>query len=238
MRLDKFFTHAGLLSRKECASACKNGRITVNGICVKDCSAHINEKTDSIALDGQDVSYSEYVYIMLNKPSGYVSSTDEPGEHTVLELLSETDVKIGVFPCGRLDKDTTGLLIMTSDGPACHRALAPKSHVEKKYEFECADVLCSSDVEKMTRGITLADGYTTLPCEISLTGSKSGIITLREGKYHQIKRMLGAVGNKITRLKRISFGTIALDGELSEGEWRYLTDSERESFTGHNTDKE
>lgn len=231
MRLDKFFTHAGLLSRKECAAAAKRGRISVNGKVVSDPAVHINENEDAVTFDGVPVGYSKYVYIMLNKPKGYVSSSDEPGEHTVLELLPENIVKCNVFPSGRLDKDTTGLMIITNDGASSHRALAPKSHVEKSYAYECADPLTDEDVRKMGEGITLADGYTTMPCGIVKETDKSGVITLKEGKYHQIKRMFGACGNKITSLKRLTFGDISLDGELEEGAFRYLTDDEINSFT-------
>lgn len=233
MRLDKFFTHTGTMSRKECAQAAKRGRISVNGKVMTDPAVHINENTDTVTLDGAVVTYMKYIYIMLNKPQGYVSSSDEPGEHTVLELLPENIVKCDVFPSGRLDKDTTGLMIITNDGPSSHRALAPKSHVSKKYGYECADVLLPSDAEKMRVGITLADGYTTLPCELEMLGEKHGEIILHEGKYHQIKRMFGAVGNKITALKRLSFGDILLDETLEEGAWRYLTDEEIRIFTGN-----
>lgn len=233
MRLDKFFTHTGTMSRKECAQAAKRGRISVNGKVVTDPAVHIDENTDEVAFDGAVVAYMKYVYIMLNKPSGYVSSADEPGEHTVLELLPENIVKCGVFPSGRLDKDTTGLMIITNDGQSSHKALAPKSHVSKKYRYECADALTNSDVLKMKEGITLADGYTTLPCELEMLGEKHGEIVLHEGKYHQIKRMFGAVGNKITALKRLSFGDILLDETLKEGAWRYLTDEEIKIFTGN-----
>lgn len=221
------------MSRKECAQAAKRGRISVGGKVVTDSAVHINENTDTVTLDGAVVTYMKYIYIMLNKPQGYVSSSDEPGEHTVLELLPENIVKCDVFPSGRLDKDTTGLMIITNDGPSSHRALAPKSHVSKKYRYECADVLLPSDAEKMRTGITLADGYTTLPCELEMLGEKHGEIILHEGKYHQIKRMFGAVGNKITALKRLSFGDILLDETLEEGAWRYLTDEEIKIFTGN-----
>ena len=221
------------MSRKECAQAAKRGRISVGGKVVTDSAVHINENTDTVTLDGAVVTYMKYIYIMLNKPQGYVSSSDEPGEHTVLELLPENIVKCDVFPSGRLDKDTTGLMIITNDGPSSHRALAPKSHVSKKYRYECADVLLPSDAEKMRVGITLADGYTTLPCELEMLGEKHGEIILHEGKYHQIKRMFGAVGNKITALKRLSFGDILLDETLEEGAWRYLTDEEIKIFTGN-----
>lgn len=231
MRLDKFFTHAGLLSRKECALAVKRGRVNVNGKVITDPAVHINENEDDITFDGVRVGYSKYVYIMLNKPKGYVSSSDEPGEHTVLELLPDNIVKCNVFPSGRLDKDTTGLMIITNDGASSHRALAPKSHVEKTYAYECADMLTDSDVERMKKGITLADGYTTMPCDIVKKTDTSGVITLKEGKYHQIKRMFGACGNKITSLKRLTFGDIKLDESLEVGTWRYLTDDEINSFT-------
>ena len=221
------------MSRKECAQAAKRGRISVGGKVVTDSAVHINENTDTVTLDGAVVTYMKYIYIMLNKPQGYVSSSDEPGEHTVLELLPENIVKCDVFPSGRLDKDTTGLMIITNDGPSSHRALAPKSHVSKKYRYECADVLLPSDAEKMRTGITLADGYTTLPCELEMLGEKHGEIILHEGKYHQIKRMFGALGNKITALKRLSFGDILLDETLEEGAWRYLTDEEIKIFTGN-----
>lgn len=232
MRLDKFFTHTGTMSRKECAQASKRGRISVNGKIVTDPAVHINESTDTVELDGNAIAYMKYVYVMLNKPAGYVSSADEPGEKTVLELLPENIVKCGVFPSGRLDKDTTGLMIITNDGVSSHKALAPKRHVDKKYRYECADILTSSDIDKMKNGITLADGYTTLPCEIDAQGERCGVITLHEGKYHQIKRMFGAVGNKITSLKRLTFGEISLDETLPEGQWRYLTEAEIKIFTG------
>ena len=136
------------MSRKECAQAAKRGRISVGGKVVTDSAVHINENTDTVTLYGAVVTYMKYIYIMLNKPQGYVSSSDEPGEHTVLELLPENIVKCDVFPSGRLDKDTTGLMIITNDGASSHKALAPKSHVSKKYRYECADVLLPSDAEK------------------------------------------------------------------------------------------
>ena len=218
------------MSRKECAQAAKRGRISVGGKVVTDSAVHINENTDTVTLDGAVVTYMKYIYIMLNKPQGYVSSSDEPGEHTVLELLPENIVKCDVFPSGRLDKDTTGLMIITNDGPSSHRALAPKSHVSKKYRYECADVLLPSDAEKMRAGITLADGYTTLPCELEMLGEKHGEIILHEGKYHQIKRMIASLGNAVTYLERISFADIPLDTSLKRGEWRYLTESESEAL--------
>ncbi len=230
MRLDKFFTSCGLLSRKECAKACRGGRIRVNGIIAKKSDAHIDPTADTVELDGATVKYKEFIYIMMNKPAGYVSTTDEPGQKPVTDLVDEKDRKLGLFPCGRLDKDTVGLLILTNDGVSAHMALSPKRHVEKTYLFECADPIDEKTVERLMSGVELADGYNTMECDISLTSSRSGSITLKEGKYHQIKRMFASTGNKITYLKRISFGQIQLDPDLQEGQWRYLNEQEEESF--------
>ncbi len=235
MRIDKFFTSCGLLSRKECAKACRAGRVRVNGETVKKSDCHIDPNSDTVQLDGEAVVYRQYTYIMMNKPSGYVSTTDEPGQTPVTELLDDKNRRLGLFPCGRLDKDTVGLLILTNDGPSAHAALSPKKHVAKTYVFECADPVDSATVGRLTEGIQLADGYTTMDCEIEMTSDKCGSITLHEGKYHQIKRMFGAVGNKITYLKRITFGDISLDASLEPGQWRYLTEEEEELFrNGHN----
>ncbi len=236
MRIDKLFTSCGLLSRTECAKAAKEGRIRVNGITVKKADVHIDELCDCVELDRVKVEYKKYYYIMMNKPAGYVSSTDEPGQTPVTALLDERLQRLGLFPCGRLDKDTVGLLILTNDGESTHNALSPKKHVEKTYEFECAEKITESELERLQNGTTLADGYTTMPCDIELFSDKNGRITLHEGKYHQIKRMLASCGNKITYLKRISFGEITLDPSLEAGQWRYLTPKEEELFVknGHN----
>ncbi len=235
MRIDKFFTGCGLLTRKECAKACRAGRIRVDGQVIKKSDAHIDPNVNTVELDLKRIEYKEYVYIMLNKPSGYVSTTDEPGQIPVTELLDEKDRRLGLFPCGRLDKDTVGLLILTNDGASTHASLSPKKHVEKTYLFECADPISEAETERLMRGVELADGYKTMSCDIKLTSEKSGSITLKEGKYHQIKRMFASGGNKVTYLKRISFGRIMLDQTLEEGQWRYLTDDEEELFkNGHN----
>ncbi len=235
MRIDKFFTGCGLLSRKECAKACRMGRIRVDGVVIKKSDVHIDPNINSVELDCKKVEYKEYVYIMMNKPSGYVSTTDEPGQKPVTELLDEKHRKLGLFPCGRLDKDTVGLLILTNDGVSAHASLSPKKHVEKTYLFECAEPVSEAEINRLMQGVELADGYTTMSCDIGLTSNKTGSITLREGKYHQIKRMFASTGNKIVYLKRMSFGRITLDETLEEGQWRYLTDEEEELFiNGHN----
>ena len=166
---------------------------------------------------------------MLNKPDGYVCSTDDPRDKTVLELLPEQLRKVGLFPCGRLDKDTVGLVILTSDGKSAHRALSPSKHVEKKYLFVVADEYSDEDVTAIEHGLILANGETTKPCKINRIDEKSGYITLTEGKYHEIKRLFGARKNRITFLKRVSFGGITLS-DLPRGEWRYLTPEEELLF--------
>ncbi len=229
MRLDKFFTSTGLLSRKEASEACKKGRITVNGIVIKDSARHINEEQDEIVLDGTVVQYRKFTYIMLNKPQGYVSATEAPDDVTVLTLLPPELQKIGLFPCGRLDKNTLGLMILTNNGSLAHRLLAPKTHCEKVYRFESRFPLSEEDCRVLQEGVDLGD-FITAPCKVSLTSPQAGFITLTEGKYHQIKRMLEAVHNKVTYLERVCFAGIVLDPTLERGQWRYLTEEEQKSI--------
>ncbi len=231
MRIDKLLTTTGKASRSEAAKAAKRGEIVVNGLPVKRADIHIDPEADEIVFRGERVVYKEFVYIMLNKPEGYVSATDDPKEKTVLELLPEKYAKLGLFPCGRLDKNTLGLIILTNDGVGAHRVLSPKHHVGKTYRFECENKLEDSDIERLANGITLEDGYVTRDAVINADdGGISGEITITEGKYHQIKRMFAAVDNKITYLERISFGHIKLDRTLSRGEWRELTGDEEKLF--------
>ena len=232
MRLDKFFTSVGLLSRKEAVQAAKKGRIAVNGAIVKDTSVHINEDADSITLDGNLISYRRFYYIMLNKPAGYVSATEAPDDHTVLELLPPELQKVGLFPCGRLDKNTLGLMILTNNGPLAHRLLAPKTHCEKVYYFESRFPLSEEDRLCLEAGVDLGD-FTSAPCKVELLENQKGYITLTEGKYHQIKRMLEAVHNKVTCLERVRFAEVALDLSLARGQWRYLTAEEQRCLEAH-----
>ena len=231
MRLDKFFSEQKILSRKEVVDCLKKGQITVNGAVVKKNDLKVDENKDEIALRGEVIRYKKFVYILLNKPAGYVSATEDTRDKTVIDLLPESLQKLDLFPCGRLDKDTVGLVILTNDGASAHNALSPKHHVEKKYYFVVADPYSDEDIKAIEDGITLADGYTTKPCKIQREGEKDGYITLTEGKYHEIKRLFGARKNKIVFLQRISFSSIVL-GSLPEGEWRYLTDEEESIFTG------
>ena len=228
MRIDKLISETGFASRTEAAKAAKKGHVTVNGVAVKDLSRHIDPEKDVVTFLGEVVCYQKNVYIMMNKPEGYVSSTDDPSAPIVLELLDERLQKLGLFPCGRLDKYTLGLLILTNDGPAAHRMLSPKKHVEKVYRFKLKHAITPDEVASLEAGVDI--GFITKPCRVNMITDTEGDITLVEGKYHQIKRMAEAVGNKIVYLERTSFAGITLDPSLERGEWRYLNDEEMEKI--------
>ena len=230
MRLDKFLSDMGIASRRESARMAKRGLITVNGTVIKDASTHIDEKSRVVVGD-REVVWRKYVYVMLNKPEGYVSATEDKQHPFVTELLPEEYRKMGLFPVGRLDKDTVGLMLLTNDGQNAHRLLSPKHHVEKEYRFTCK-VPLRPDAEKIfADGITLADGYECKSARLSAdTDRMGGCITLTEGKYHQIKRMLGAVDNRILTLERIRFATLTLSDEMERGAWRLLTEAEIEAL--------
>ena len=230
MRLDKFLSELGKATRSEGGKLIRSGKVSVNGTVIKKPDFKIDPENDKITLLGETLSYKKFTYIMLNKPDGYVSATDDDSEKTVLDLVSDEDRRKGLFPCGRLDKNTLGLVILTNDGDGAHRVLSPKHHVSKVYKFEAESPLSESDVNALESGVDIG-GYFTKPCKIKLYNNlTSGEITLTEGKYHQIKRMLLAVNNKITYLERISFGGIMLDPKLERGEWRYLTSDEEDIF--------
>ncbi len=231
MRLDKFFSNTGVLSRSQCAKECRAGNITCDGKIIRDPSVNIDPDKNAVAYKGEIIEYSEYVYIMMNKPLGYVCSNDEAGELLVFDLLGEKYAKFELFTVGRLDKNTSGLILITNDGQAAHRALSPKHHVEKKYEFTLADPLPEEDRSSLEKGAELADGYVTKPCNIEMKTNKEGVIIMSEGKYHQIRRMFASVGNKVVELKRTQFGGILLDDTLEAGKYRDLTPDEIKLFT-------
>lgn len=226
MRLDKFMSEVGLLSRTECKKAVKAGQITVDGIAPKSSDVHIDPVKNNVVYMGQPVHYKKYTYIMLNKPEGYISATDDKRERTVLELLGEREQKLGLFPCGRLDKNTLGLLILTNDGELCHRLLSPKHHVAKVYYFKSERRITEEDRLRLEAGVNL-DGEITKPAKLTLFDDEmSGHLTITEGKFHQVKRMLEAVCNKVIYLERVEFAGIPLDASLERGEWRELTTEE------------
>ena len=227
MRLDKFLVSTGKISRSDAGRAARGGKITVNGIVEKKADRHIDPDKDVVTLHGERIVYRRYTYILLNKPAGYVSATEDGRDPTVLTLLPEELQRIGLFPCGRLDKYTLGLMLLTNDGDLSHRLLSPRHHVEKRYAYTCRHPLSSEDMERLEGGVELEDGYVTKPARmLAEDRSLSGIIVLTEGKYHQIKRMFEAVDNKIETLERVTFGPLTLDPTLSRGEWRYLSDDE------------
>ncbi len=227
MRLDKFLSECSVLSRRETAKAVRAGRLSVNGTVITRPDVKVNETKDVVALDGIPVAYAPFVYIWLNKPAGYVSATEDGKFPVVTDLLPEDLRRRGIFPCGRLDKDTLGWMLLTDDGELAHRLLSPKRHVEKIYRFSCQSPLCSDAELRLLQGITSADGTRFQPARLLPDPQRmGGQIVLTEGKYHEIKRMLEALDNKITALRRISFGGIAEDTALSSGSWRFCTEEE------------
>ena len=233
MRLDKFLSETGTATRSESKKAARCGGVTLNGIAVRDLSVHIDPETDRVTYMDTPVIYQKNIYIMMNKPDGVISATEDGNETTVLELLPEKYRKMDIFPCGRLDKNTLGLLILTNNGALAHRLLSPKCHVEKTYRFECERPLTDGDVELLCKGVDIGEKSSTQPAKVILTSSRSGEISVTEGKFHQIKRMFQAVCNKITYLERIRFADIPLDTTLARGEWRELTEEERAILEKH-----
>lgn len=229
-RLDKIISSTGRWSRREVKELIRAGRVSVNGIPPKSAEEKAERDTAVILVDGEPVTAARFTYLMLNKPAGLVSATEDVAEKTVLSLLPKHLQKIGLFPAGRLDKDTVGLLLLTNDGELAHRLLAPKSHVDKTYRARVDGIWNESDCAAFREGVTLADGYTCLPAGLELLGESEALVTLREGKYHQIKRMCASRGKPVIFLKRLTFGTLTLDESLAEGEWRELTAEELESL--------
>ena len=217
----------GIASRRESAAAAKRGLITVDGVAVRDASKHIDPESVTVTYMGRVIGYSKYVYVMLNKPEGYVSATEDSRLPVVTELLSEELQRMELFPVGRLDRDTVGMMILTNNGKLAHSLLTPKRHVTKEYYFKAAERIPDGAEQIFADGVTLADGYECksagLVCDADRMG---GVITLTEGKYHQIKRMVASLSNAVVFLERISFGGIPLDRSLARGEWRMLTESE------------
>lgn len=225
MRLDKLLSHTGYGSRKEVKELIRKGFVSVNGDIILDDDFKVDENNDEVIIADNTVSYDKFIYIMLNKPDGYVSATFDPHDPIVLDLIDGYE-KRKLFPVGRLDKDTVGLLLITNDGDLAHRMLSPKKHVDKRYYLKFDGDLTDKKISKFSEGITLDDGYLCMPASYEKLGENEGILTIKEGKYHQVKRMLEALGCSVTYLKRISFGPLELDKELEEGKYRFLTEEE------------
>lgn len=226
MRLDKLITACGAASRKEAATAVRRGKVTVNGVPETRPDRQLDPEHDRVAFLGTPLLWRRFLYVMLNKPEGYVSATEDTRLPYVLTLLPPEYQRRGLFPVGRLDRDTTGLLIMTDDGQSAHRLLTPRRHVEKVYRFTCRDPLTEENVLRFSAGMTVGGEL----CKPALLrpdeGGTSGTVVLTEGKYHEVKRMFSAVGNLILTLERISFAGIPLDPTLPRGGYRDLTPEE------------
>jgi 16S rRNA pseudouridine516 synthase len=229
-RLDKLIAATGRWSRKEAKALVKSGRVKVGGQPPKGPEDKVEEGT-LVTVDGHPITTEKFTYLLLHKPAGVVSSTEDPREKTVLSLLPSHLRKMGLFPVGRLDKDTEGLLLLTNDGQLAHRLLAPGKHVDKVYYAQVEGMLVPEDQAAFRAGITLADGTQCLPAELEILGEgREALVTLREGKYHQVKRMLASRGKPVTYLKRLTMGPLALPEGLRPGEWRPLTQEEREAL--------
>ena len=225
-RLDKVLAATGRWSRKEARALVKAGRVLVDGGLPAGPEVKVGEGTSG-TVDGHPVSTEKYTYLMLHKPAGVVSSTEDPRERTVLSLLPPELRRIGLAPVGRLDKDTEGLLLLTNDGRLAHRLLSPAKHVDKVYYAEVDGLLGEEDCLAFRRGVILADGTRCLPAELEILDAPSrALVTLREGKYHQVKRMLASRGAPVRYLKRLSMGALSLDPALPPGAWRLLEDDE------------
>ena len=232
MRLDKLLSHTGFGSRKEVKELLKKKRVSVNDVIQKDGKLSVNEYEDSICVDGEQLIYQEFVYYMLNKPKGVISATEDPSHRTVVDLIGEGDRKKGLFPVGRLDKDTTGFLLMTTDGELAHQLLSPKKKVPKLYEAKVKGIMTEADVETFASGMTISGGEVCLPAKLKITsvtleeGYSEISLEIMEGKFHQVKRMVEAVGKKVVELHRVSMGGLTLDGTLKPGQYRALNENE------------
>lgn len=252
MRLDKYLADMGLGTRSELKKEIKSGRVTIDGKAVKDPGCKVSADSH-VELNGSPVVYEEYVYYMLNKPAGVISASEDARAETVVDLIDERKRK-DLFPAGRLDKDTEGLILITNDGALAHRLLSPKHHVDKTYFARVLEEVTDDDIVSFREGLILPDGLECMPAVLKITGRFTAsdftyevssdvlpdddpdapvtevLITIREGKFHQIKRMFEAIGCKVIYLKRLSMGTLELDPALAPGEYRRLTDEELDSL--------
>lgn len=229
MRLDKFLSHMGYGTRKEVKILVKSKAIQVNEVVVKDSAMHVNEVKDEVMVYGEVVEYREFIYLMMNKPPGVVSATEDFRDQTVIDLLDDDVRHFEPYPVGRLDKDTVGLLLLTNDGALTHRLLSPNKDVPKVYFAKVEGVVDESDIAAFSTGVILDDGYHTKPgiLKILKSDSVSEIeLSITEGKFHQVKRMFESVGKTVIYLKRLSMGALLLDESLPEGSYRELTEEE------------
>jgi len=229
MRVDKLLSNVGVASRAELKKYCKQGLISVNGKVINNPGVQVDSENDDVRFNGEKIVYREFVYIMLNKPDGYISATFDKYDPIVLDLIDQSYLVFEPFPVGRLDKDTEGLLVLTNDGQLAHRVLSPKKHVPKTYYAKIQGKVTEEDILAFEKGVILDDGYETMPSQMKILKSDdmSEIeLTIHEGKFHQVKRMFESVGKKVVYLKRLSMGKLKLDESLKLGEYRELTEEE------------
>lgn len=222
VRLDKFLADQGLASRKELREIIRSGRVTVNGTPVRSAEEKIDPQCDSVSLDGNSVTAERFHTLMMDKPLGVVSATEDKNEKTVLDLLPEEYRRMGLAPVGRLDKDTSGLLLLSNDGDFLHRVISPKSAVEKCYHAMVEGEPDEEDVKAFREGLKLRDGTCCLPARLELLGGGSCLVFVTEGKYHQVRRMLASRGLPVKELRRLSVGELQLDENLGPGGWKEL----------------
>ena len=234
MRLDKFISTTTTLSRAEAKKVIKKG-ILINDKLIKTPDYKIDEFKDQVIVNGNRLVYQKYVYIMMNKPKDTVSATEDVIERTVVDILRDEDRIYKIFPVGRLDKDTEGLMLLTNDGELAHKLISPKKDVEKKYYVEVSGELKNEHLKIIKEGVILEDGYRCKPARLEILDSSEGNskanIFITEGKFHQVKRMMKSLGTTVTYLKRLSIGSLKLDENLKLGEYRYLTDDELNKLT-------
>ncbi len=248
MRLDRFLSELNIGTRSQVKSALRQGLVTVNGLTERDAGRRIDELSDRVCFQGRSLHYRKFVYYMLNKPAGVVSATRDNTAETVVSLLGE-DALRDIFPVGRLDKDTTGLLLLTNDGELSHRLLSPKRHVDKVYRVTIEHPLSEEEKTGLEQGVdimeeshSMEEGHShagacpgeavwhTLPARVEILSDREILLTIHEGKFHQVKRMLRAVGNRVLALERVGFGGLVLDQGLKPGEYRELTEQEVDSL--------
>lgn len=230
MRLDRYISNCGIAARSDAKKLIKSGRITVDGIVVKAVDTKVNEGETDIRLDGEPVLYRKYVYLMLNKPKGYVSATEDKHYKTVMDFVPEEYRHYNVSPVGRLDIDTEGLLILSNDGAFTHNVITPKKNIYKRYYAELDKAAQKSDIETFAKGMEFKD-FTAKPAVLEIGGdAKNVFIEIAEGKYHQVKRMCERVGKNVVYLKRVKIGGLSLDETLCLGKMRELTEAEVKSI--------
>ena len=229
IRLDKYLVHVGYGTRSTVQKVIRGKKVKVDGQVIIKPETAVNPITSIVEVNGERMDYQEFYHFILNKPRGYITATEDGRDQTVLDLLGERDQNKEVFPVGRLDKDTEGLLVLTNDGQLAHRVLSPKKHVPKTYYAKIEGRVTEEDIKAFEAGVTLDDGYKTMPAQLKIleSGEQSEIeLTIHEGKFHQVKRMFESVGKKVVYLKRLSMGKLMLDEKLGLGEYRELTDEE------------